>query len=142
MKNFIWAMLVWSLLNEPMPAWAFRFISPVDGEAVAAGSTLHLEVDPAGVEQLMAVLFVASVGVLKEKLDAFPPWTWTLRIPPSYAGAMTFSATGRVLGQKNGWAPYTEVRINVILPHQPASIPDSITPPFSTELPDRERSSF
>jgi hypothetical protein len=103
---------------------------------------IRLEVDPGATENLMGVLFRASLGILKERLDAFPPWTWTLQIPPQYLGTVTFSATGRVLGQKTGWAPHAEVTIHVVLPSQPTAIPYRPKPPFSWESPDRALSAF
>lgn len=118
MKLVIGIVLAWGALNWNADARAFRFISPADGAVVAAGSTLRIEVDPEGVDGLIAVLFTASLGILKERLDAFPPWSWTLQIPANYLGPVTFSATGRVLGQKIGWAPHAEVTVNVTVPTQ------------------------
>src|SRR5581483_6931810 len=109
-----------------------------EGAAVAAGSTVQIEVDPEGVDGLMAVLFTAS-GILQEKLDPLPPWTWTVQIPRDYAGPVTFSATGRVLGQKNGWAPHAELTIRVVLPSRPTAS-RRVRPPSPSEIPDRELS--
>lgn len=130
MRSALWILLFPILLTGAPPALAFRFVNPVEGAVITAGSEVRIELDPEGVNQLMAVLFTASVGVLKEKLDAFPPWTWRVGIPPNYVGPLTFSATGRVLGQKNGWAPHAEVTIQVILPVQPTVRPSGrLLPP-------------
>lgn len=122
MRFWTGILLVWGFLNGSADAWAFRFISPADGAVVAAGSTVLLELDPEGVEGLMAVLFTGSLGILREKLDPFPPWSWSLQIPPSFVGKITFTATGRVLGQRTGWAPRAEVIIHVVLPTQPTAL--------------------
>jgi hypothetical protein len=142
MKTFVGIALVWGLFHWNTAAYAFQFTSPANGTRVSAGSTIRLEVDPGKTEKLMGVLFTASLGVLRERLDAFPPWTWTLQIPPHYVGIVTFSATGRVLGQKTGWAPHAEVRIHVILPTQPTTIPYRVMPPFFWESPDQALPAF
>jgi hypothetical protein len=141
MNKWIGVVLMWGLFNGNTAAWAFRFSSPADGAVVAAGSTLLLELDSEGTDQLMGVLFTASLGVLKEKLDPFPPWRWSVKIPPHYVGAITFTATGRVFGQKTGHAPHAEVRVNVILPRQPIAIPP-LKRPFSSGSHDRDPLSF
>lgn len=110
------------LIGRPATGWGFRFTAPAEGAAVPAGSQVRVEVDPEGVDGLMAVLFTAS-GILQEKLDPFPPWNWTVQIPRDYVGPVTFSATGRVLGQKTGWAPHAEITIRVVLPSRPTALP-------------------
>lgn len=129
-------LVILFFLGLPAPAWGFRFTAPADGAVVPAGSAIHLEVDPEGVEGLMAVLFTAS-GILQERLDAFRPWTWTVQIPRDYIGSITFSATGRVLGQKNGWAPHAEITVQVVLPSRPMAFSPA-KPPSPSEIPDRD----
>lgn len=107
----------------PRQASAFRITSPTAGSQVEAGSTITVHLDSGGVGVLMGVLF-ASSGTGKSvdspandtELDVLPPYTWTFQVPRNYVGPLTFTAIGRVLGQKTGVAPEAEVTINVVLP--------------------------
>ena len=143
-KTALALLVILLFLGLPAPARGFRFNAPADGAEETVGSANHIEVDAEGVEGLMAVLFTAS-GILQERLDAFPPWTWTVQIPRDYIGSITFSATGRVLGQKSGWAPHAEITIRVVLPSRPMALAPFIKPPSPSETPgrdDRTLSSF
>ncbi|MFQ5580150.1 MAG: hypothetical protein ACE5FZ_06015 [Nitrospiria bacterium] len=76
-------------------AWAFQFISPLNGEVVEAGSSLKVRVDPGDSAPLFGVLLMASKGISPSKLDSVPPYVWEIQIPPGYTGKLTFWAVAR-----------------------------------------------
>ncbi len=120
MGFFIFFLIVFL---SPPKAYTFQFNSISDGEAVFAGSTLKVKIDPGDIAPLFGVLFTASGGVLKPRLDSLPPFDWSIEIPAHYYGPLTLWALGRRYYPAPG-TPETSVTIFVIHPVLRASYPD------------------
>lgn len=79
----------------PSTVWAFRFISPANGETAEAGSHVEIRIDPGEDAPLFGVLLMVSRGVSPSKLDSMPPYEWSIQIPKTYVGHLTFWAVAR-----------------------------------------------
>ncbi len=79
----------------PSKVWAFRFISPSSGEIVEAGNSLKIRIDPGDKAPLFGVLLMVSRGVSPSKLDSMPPYEWSIQIPKTFIGPLTFWAVAR-----------------------------------------------
>ncbi len=77
------------------PVFAFQFSTLSEGEVVAAGATIKVEVDPGDIPTLFGVLLMTSRGVVEGSLDSLAPFSWMITVPPDYYGPLTFWAVGR-----------------------------------------------
>lgn len=99
----------------PSRVWAFRFISPSNGEVVEAGDSLKIRIDPGEGPPLFGVLLMVSRGVSPSKLDSLPPYEWSIQVPKTYIGPLTFWAVARRYYPVPN-PPRAAVTINVIHP--------------------------
>ncbi|MFQ5779353.1 MAG: hypothetical protein ACE5J1_02500 [Nitrospiria bacterium] len=128
LSTFFTVWLMGAEIVGTSDVWAFRFVSPINGAVVEAGSHMAIRLDPGEAAPLFGVLFMASGGVLEAKLDSMPPYEWSIQIPKTYFGNLTLWAVGRRFKPIPN-PPRAVVRIRVIHPVHHAARSDLSPPP-------------
>lgn len=80
-----------------------------------AGATIKIRVDPGDIPPLFGVLLTTTRGVIKARLDSLLPYEWSVKIPETYYGPLTFEAIGRRYNPVPN-PPRTSITIFVVFP--------------------------